>query len=58
MLQSEAARLPDNFKGNPVRKNSVDYVLHLGDYLYEYPNGAYGWGQSLGNSSPHTMIRY
>lgn len=35
-------------KGNPVRKDSVDYVLHLGDYLYEYPNGEYGWGQSIG----------
>ncbi|MCJ1424371.1 hypothetical protein MMC29_002259 [Sticta canariensis] len=37
-----------NAYGNPVRKNSVDYVLHLGDYLYEYPNGEYGWGQSIG----------
>ncbi|MCJ1270167.1 hypothetical protein MMC22_010063 [Lobaria immixta] len=37
-----------NAYGNPVRKDSVDYVLHLGDYLYEYPNGEYGWGQSIG----------
>jgi len=37
-----------NAYGNPVRKNSVDYVIHLGDYLYEYANGQYGWGQSIG----------
>ncbi|KIV82794.1 hypothetical protein PV11_04873 [Exophiala sideris] len=37
-----------NAYGNPVRKNSVDYVIHLGDYLYEYANGEYGWGQSIG----------
>lgn len=42
---------PNNVKGNPVRKDSVDYVLHLGDYIYEYPNGEYGWGQSIGSSS-------
>jgi alkaline phosphatase D len=37
-----------NAYGNPVRKDSVDYVLHLGDYIYEYANGDYGWGQSIG----------
>jgi alkaline phosphatase D len=26
----------------------VDYVIHLGDYIYEYKNGDYGWGNSLG----------
>jgi len=31
-----------------VRKDSVDYVIHLGDYIYEYKNGDYGWGDSLG----------
>ena len=31
-----------------MRKDSVDYVLHLGDYIYEYKNGDYGWGNSLG----------
>ncbi|KAI4130471.1 MAG: hypothetical protein LQ347_003357 [Umbilicaria vellea] len=36
-----------NAYGNPVRKDSVDYVLHLGDYIYEYKNGDYGWGQSI-----------
>ncbi|KAH6640645.1 PhoD-like phosphatase-domain-containing protein [Chaetomium tenue] len=25
-----------NAYANPVRKESVDYVLHLGDYIYEY----------------------
>ncbi|KAJ9132239.1 Alkaline phosphatase (PhoD-like phosphatase) [Pleurostoma richardsiae] len=37
-----------NAYGNPVRKDSVDYVVHLGDYIYEYKNGDYGWGNSLG----------
>ncbi|KAK1760147.1 PhoD-like phosphatase-domain-containing protein [Echria macrotheca] len=37
-----------NAFGNTVRKDSVDYVLHLGDYIYEYKNGDYGWGNSLG----------
>ncbi|KIW55151.1 hypothetical protein PV05_07456 [Exophiala xenobiotica] len=37
-----------NAYGNPVRKDSVDYVIHLGDYIYEYKNGDYGWGQSIG----------
>ncbi|MCJ1313282.1 hypothetical protein MMC25_006959 [Agyrium rufum] len=36
-----------NAYGNPVRKDSVDYVLHLGDYIYEYMNGDYGFGQSI-----------
>ncbi|KAJ3580041.1 hypothetical protein NPX13_g515 [Xylaria arbuscula] len=28
-----------NAYGNPVRKDSVEYVVHLGDYIYEYANG-------------------
>ena len=36
-----------NAYGNPAHKDSVDYVLHLGDYIYEYKNGDYGWGQSI-----------
>lgn len=36
-----------NAYGNPVRKDSVDYVIHLGDYIYEYGNGEYGWGNSI-----------
>ncbi|KAI1476486.1 phosphodiesterase/alkaline phosphatase D precursor [Daldinia eschscholtzii] len=35
-----------NAYGNPVRKDSVDYVVHLGDYIYEYANGEYGWGNA------------
>lgn len=35
-----------NAYGNPVRKDSVDYVIHLGDYIYEYGNGEYGWGDA------------
>lgn len=26
----------------------MDYVIHLGDYIYEYANGEYGWGNSIG----------
>lgn len=26
----------------------MDYVIHLGDYIYEYKNGDYGWGNSIG----------
>lgn len=37
-----------NAFGNPVRKDSVDYVVHLGDYIYEYANGEYGYGQTIG----------
>ncbi|KAJ3208712.1 hypothetical protein HDU82_002079 [Entophlyctis luteolus] len=29
-------------------KDAVDIVLHLGDYLYEYRNGEYGDGSSIG----------
>lgn len=37
-----------NAYGNTVRKDSVDYVVHLGDYIYEYAEGVYGSGASLG----------
>lgn len=38
-----------NAYGNPVRKDSVDYVLHLGDYIYEYAGtGDYGYGYTIG----------
>lgn len=37
-----------NAFGNPARKESVDYVIHLGDYIYEYAgNGDYGYGYSI-----------
>lgn len=29
-------------------QDSVDYVIHLGDYIYKYKNGDYGWGNSIG----------
>jgi hypothetical protein len=28
-----------NAYGSPVRRDSVDYVLHLGDYIYDYAEG-------------------
>lgn len=33
-----------NAYGNPARKDSVDYIVHLGDYIYEYGEGGYGYG--------------
>jgi alkaline phosphatase D len=36
-----------NAFGNPAQKGPVDYVIHLGDYIYEYKNGDYGWGNSI-----------
>lgn len=37
-----------NAYGNPARKDSVDYVVHLGDYIYEYVgDGDYGYGWSI-----------
>jgi alkaline phosphatase D len=29
-------------------QDSVDYIVHLGDYIYEYENGYYGWGDAIG----------
>ncbi|TLD03480.1 uncharacterized protein PgNI_11864 [Pyricularia grisea] len=37
-----------NAYGNAVNKDSIDYVVHLGDYIYEYANGHYGSGDELG----------
>jgi alkaline phosphatase D len=31
-----------------ARRADIDAVLHLGDYLYEYPNAQYGDGTALG----------
>ncbi|KAB5543076.1 PhoD-like phosphatase [Coniochaeta sp. 2T2.1] len=52
-----------NAYGNTVRKDSVDYVIHLGDYIYEYKNGDYGWGDAYGrvpepNNEIHTLYDY
>lgn len=52
-----------NAFGNVARKRSVDYVLHLGDFMYEYAEGAYGWGWSIGripkpNAECRTLYDY
>ena len=36
-----------NAYGNAARKGAVDYMIHLGDYIYEYKNGDYGHGQTI-----------
>ena len=42
---------------NPVREDSVEHVLHLGDYIYEYKNWDYGYGQTIGRiPSPDRTI--
>jgi alkaline phosphatase D len=47
-----------NAFGNPARKRSVDYVIHLGDFIYEYAEGAYGWGWSIGRiPQPNDELR-
>lgn len=47
-----------NAFGNPARKDSVDYVLHVGDYIYEYAgDGDYGYGASIDRvPEPHGII--
>ncbi|KAI8848261.1 PhoD-like phosphatase-domain-containing protein [Chytridium lagenaria] len=37
-----------NAYANIARRENVDFVVHLGDYLYEYRNGEYGDGTELG----------
>ncbi|OJD15955.1 hypothetical protein AJ78_03824 [Emergomyces pasteurianus Ep9510] len=37
-----------NAFGNSARKDNVDYVINTGDYIYEYKEGTYGWGWSIG----------
>ncbi|KAK2741097.1 hypothetical protein FQN55_008501 [Onygenales sp. PD_40] len=36
-----------NAYGNAARKDEADYVVHLGDYIYEHKEGGYGWGWSM-----------
>ncbi|KAJ3011113.1 hypothetical protein HKX48_007011 [Thoreauomyces humboldtii] len=31
-----------------AKRTDIDLILHLGDYIYEYPNGEYGNGTALG----------
>ncbi|KAK5160953.1 hypothetical protein LTS14_000746 [Recurvomyces mirabilis] len=47
-----------NAFGNPARKDSVDYVIHLGDYIYEYAgDGDYGYGYAIDRvNSPNSVI--
>ncbi|KAF2717525.1 hypothetical protein K431DRAFT_255331 [Polychaeton citri CBS 116435] len=48
-----------NAYGNPARKDSVDYVIHLGDYIYEYAgDGDYGYGYSIGRVPKPERIIY
>jgi alkaline phosphatase D len=48
-----------NAYGNPVRKDSVDYVIHLGDYIYEYAgDGDYGYGYSINRIPQPERIIY
>lgn len=47
-----------NAYGNPARKDSVDFVVHLGDYIYEYAgDGDYGYGYSINRiPKPESII--
>lgn len=36
-----------NAYGNAARMGDIDYMLHLGDYIYEYKNGDYGNGSTI-----------
>ncbi len=48
---ASCANLPQGFfnaYAALARRPDLDAVLHLGDYLYEYENGRYGDGSSLG----------
>ncbi|KAJ3104977.1 hypothetical protein HDU96_008754 [Phlyctochytrium bullatum] len=37
-----------NAYANIAARSEVDFVVHLGDYMYEYKNGDYGDGSGLG----------
>jgi alkaline phosphatase D len=37
-----------NAYGHLAQRDDLDAVLHLGDYLYEYANGAFGDGSDIG----------
>lgn len=36
-----------------AQRNDLDFVLHVGDYIYEYPNGAYGPAGFAGVTRAH-----
>ncbi|KAK9679729.1 hypothetical protein K7432_016176, partial [Basidiobolus ranarum] len=46
-----------NAYGIPARTDSMDYVIHLGDYIYEYAgNGDYGDGAKIGRVPKPTKV--
>ncbi|EAA30328.2 hypothetical protein GE21DRAFT_10567 [Neurospora crassa] len=47
-----------NVFGNTVRKDSVDFIVFLGDYIYEFQNGQYGWGDALGRIPQPDRVTY
>ncbi|KAL1960530.1 hypothetical protein VTO42DRAFT_7109 [Malbranchea cinnamomea] len=47
-----------NAYGNVVRKDIVDYVLHLGDYTYEYKNGKLGVDERAHNPEREIFTLY
>ncbi|KAK3486750.1 PhoD-like phosphatase-domain-containing protein [Neurospora hispaniola] len=47
-----------NMFGNTVRKDSVDFIVFLGDYIYEFQNGQYGWGDALGRIPQPDRVTY
>ena len=40
-----------------ARRDDLDAVIHLGDYLYEYAPGEYGYGQANKDIRPHQPPR-
>ncbi len=40
-----------------ARRSDLDAVIHLGDYLYEYAPGQYGYGNSDRDIRPHVPAR-
>jgi alkaline phosphatase D len=44
--------------GHLARRQDLDFVLHLGDYIYEYGQGRYGPGPAIGrlHDPPNEMV--
>lgn len=48
-----------NAFGNPARKQSVDFMVHVGDYIYEYAgDGDYGYGYAINRIPQPTAVIY
>ncbi|KAE9988944.1 hypothetical protein EG327_003157 [Venturia inaequalis] len=47
-----------NAYGNSARKDNVDYVIHLGDYIYESTKGKLGQDPRATNPSRETITLY